>query len=283
MEHRRNNIVRGKPKYFEKSLFPCHFVHHKSYKDWCDIEPLFFLLPKSLFVASTWAVAVRKACPPYAGACSWQVKVSLCPCTPWRQWLIYGRRTWILLVSVGKEKVKQSLLLVDAIVYGVFYSETSEVKLSFFRLLQDRVWGILSSGMSRRPLGIWPPTFRDNVAVAFGRVEMFKMNYSWNFGPLSWKFLLNSNMKMRPQRRLETSDTAYPVRQRHIPVGGPKYCIFYTVHRGSVFTLSTSALAWHPETAAVLRKRYKQRPLVSLCGLCTKYLSSVSTGRSIRV
>jgi hypothetical protein len=204
MEHRWNNIVRGKPKYFEESLFPCHFVHHKSYKDWCGIEPLFFLLTKS-FVASTWAVSVRKACPPYAGASSRQVKVSLCSCSALKQWLIYDGRTWILLVSVGKVGVKQSFPLVDAIVYGMSCSETSQVKLSCFRLLQDRIWGILSSGMSCRPLVVWPPTFRDDMLAAYGRVEMFKMNYSWKFWPFKMKVCVEF------EREYETSASSWNV------------------------------------------------------------------------
>jgi hypothetical protein len=31
MEHRWNEIDRGKPKYSEKKLSQCHFVHHKSH------------------------------------------------------------------------------------------------------------------------------------------------------------------------------------------------------------------------------------------------------------
>jgi hypothetical protein len=33
MEHRWNEIGRGKPKYSEKYLSQCHFVHHKSHMD----------------------------------------------------------------------------------------------------------------------------------------------------------------------------------------------------------------------------------------------------------
>jgi hypothetical protein len=33
MEHRWNEIDRGKPKYSGKNLFQCHSVHHKSHMD----------------------------------------------------------------------------------------------------------------------------------------------------------------------------------------------------------------------------------------------------------
>jgi hypothetical protein len=39
MEHRWNEIDRGKPKNSGKNLSQCHFVHNKSNMDWPGIEP----------------------------------------------------------------------------------------------------------------------------------------------------------------------------------------------------------------------------------------------------
>ena len=40
MEHRWNEIDRVKPKYSEKNLSQCHFVHHKSHTHRPGIEPV---------------------------------------------------------------------------------------------------------------------------------------------------------------------------------------------------------------------------------------------------
>jgi hypothetical protein len=39
MEHRWNEIAKGKPKQSEKNLSQCHFVHNKSHMDRAGIEP----------------------------------------------------------------------------------------------------------------------------------------------------------------------------------------------------------------------------------------------------
>jgi hypothetical protein len=41
MEHRWNEIDKENPKYSKKNLSQCHFVHHKTHKDWPGIEPGF--------------------------------------------------------------------------------------------------------------------------------------------------------------------------------------------------------------------------------------------------
>jgi hypothetical protein len=40
MEDQWNKTDRGKPKYSEKNLPQCHFVHHKSHMDRLGIEPV---------------------------------------------------------------------------------------------------------------------------------------------------------------------------------------------------------------------------------------------------
>jgi hypothetical protein len=48
MEHRWNEIDRGKPKYSEKNLSQCHFIHRKSHKYWPGIKPEPSLLEAAL-------------------------------------------------------------------------------------------------------------------------------------------------------------------------------------------------------------------------------------------
>jgi hypothetical protein len=38
VEYLGNDTEWGKPKYSEKHLFQCHFVHYKTHKDWFGIQ-----------------------------------------------------------------------------------------------------------------------------------------------------------------------------------------------------------------------------------------------------
>jgi hypothetical protein len=52
MEHRWNEIDRGKPKYWGKNLSQCHFVHQKCHTDWAGIA--FAVVGRRL---TAWAMA----------------------------------------------------------------------------------------------------------------------------------------------------------------------------------------------------------------------------------
>jgi hypothetical protein len=49
MEHRWNEIDRGKPKYSGKNLSQCHFVYHKCHMDWPGSNPGLRNFPLTIF------------------------------------------------------------------------------------------------------------------------------------------------------------------------------------------------------------------------------------------
>ena len=83
-------------------------------------------------------------CTAFAGASSWQTKVKLSLCTPWGQWLIHGRHTWILLVSLAKATLNTNLPSFDAIGYWLFWPDTNKVWIYVVRLSQNCSWASFS-------------------------------------------------------------------------------------------------------------------------------------------